>query len=484
MVLRPLAVGTRLTFWYGAVLGLTIAVLGVVVWLSVSAVLRASIDSALHVQAADVRSALARDSRVAVTTLDPGSPGVFTVVYGPRGEIRSRSRAVPVGLREPPPGHTTEETTADGASYAVVSEAAADSEVILVGTSLAGLQAQLDSLRWLLVGLGSTGFVASLVGGWILSHRALAPVKRLTREADAIGLTDLDRRLPEPPALDEIGQLSRTLNGMLERVAAAVRRERFFISAASHDLRTPIASLRNELELAGRLPMDEQALREAVWVAHADAVQLSTLAADLLGLAEAETYGRSLALHPVTVDDLIGAAVATVEPLAAERSVSIVVDATDAVIEVDRVRIEQALVNLLSNAIREGPPGSSVEVQATVVTEATEATAGDPAPARAPAGRDAATLSGLVAGPERRAGHMTISVLDRGPGVPQVLRPLLFVPFASRAKGRAGGTGLGLATAAAAARAHDGTIDYEDRAGGGATFRIRIPVDVLIGPAD
>lgn len=480
MVLRPLAVGTRLTLWYGAVLGLTIAILGVVVWLSVSAVLRASIDSALHVQAADVRSALARDSRVAVTTLDPGSPGVFTVVYGPKGEIRSHSRAVPVGLREPPPGRTTEETTADGASYAIVSEAATDSEVILVGTSLAGLQGQLDSLRWLLVGLGSTGFVASLVGGWILSNRALAPVKRLTREADAIGLTDLDRRLPEPPALDEIGRLARTLNGMLERVAAAVRRERFFISAASHDLRTPIASLRNELELAGRLPMDEQALREAIWVAHADAVQLSTLAADLLGLAEAETYGRSLALHPVTVDELIGAAVATVEPLAAERSVTIVVDATDAVIEVDRVRIEQALVNLLSNAIREGPPGSSVEVQATV---ATVATAGDPSPARAAAGRDAVTLSGLVAGPERRAGHMMISVLDRGPGVPEVLRPLLFVPFASRAKGRAGGTGLGLATAAAAARAHDGTIEYEDRAGGGATFRIRIPVDMLIGPA-
>jgi two-component system, OmpR family, sensor kinase len=458
---RPLAIRTRLTLWYGAVLAATIVALGALVWVSTAAILRGSLDEALRVQAADVRSGLGRTLSVAVTRLDPAQPGIFTAVLGPGGVVRQRSSGVPAGLREPAAGASTEHLPPDGEAYAVLAESAPGGQTIVVGSSLAAVDRDLGSLAALLVGIGIAGFAASLGGGWLLSGRALAPVARLTGEANVIGAADLERRLPEPVRLDEIGRLVRTLNGMLDRVAASVRRERAFVSAASHDLRTPIAALRTELELAARNPTDEVAMLSAIQVAHADAVRLSTLAADLLGLAEAEASGRALVCRPVVVPELIDAAISVVQPLAAERSTTIQVMAPDDVVDVDRVRLEQALVNLLSNAIRESPIGSSVDV---VVDVDSGRRTGAASPDGTPGWLDAT---------------LEVAVLDRGPGVAAGVRQVLFVPFASRARGRADGTGLGLATAAAAIRTHGGEIGYEDRPGGGATFRFRVPTRVL-----
>src|SRR6476661_8795726 len=247
---RPFAIRTRLTLWYGAVLGTTIAALGVLVWLSAAAVLRGSVNEALRVQAADVRAGMDRDLKVAVTRLDPAQPGIFTAVVGPRGAVDLQSTGVPAGFRRPPPGTPATEEQLDGGSYALLAVAAPNSQTIVVGSSLAAVDRNLDSLAELLVGLGLAGFAASLVGGWLLSGRALGPVEQLTREATVIGAADLERRLAEPARLDEIGRLAKTLYGMLDRVAASVRREREFIAAASHDLRTPISALRTELELA------------------------------------------------------------------------------------------------------------------------------------------------------------------------------------------------------------------------------------------
>jgi two-component system OmpR family sensor kinase len=472
-VRRPFTIRTRLTLWYGAALGITVAALGVLVWVSTAAVLRGSVDEALRVQAADVRAGIARAATVAVTRLDPAQPGIFTAIFGRRGAVEVRSPGVPAGLRPPPAGTSvTQEQFAEG-SYAVLAIPAPDGATVVVGSSLSAVDRELDSLGLLLVAIGLAGFGASLVGGWLLSGRALAPVERLTSEATVIGAADLERRLPEPARLDEIGRLSRTLNGMLDRLAASVRREREFIAAASHDLRTPISALRTELELAARNPDDGPAMLTAVRVAHADAVRLSTLAADLLGLAEAEANGRALVRRPVVVDELVAAAIAAVQPLATERATTLSISATDAVVDVDRVRVEQTLVNLLSNAIREAPAGSSVDVAARV----TPASGGS---GESGSNGGTARRRGSISRADRLPAVLDIAVLDRGPGVAPSVRPVLFVPFASRARGRSDGTGLGLATAAAAVQAHGGEIGYEERPGGGATFRFRIPTTMLV----
>jgi signal transduction histidine kinase len=466
---RPLAIRTRLTLWYGVVLATTIVALGILVWLSSAAIMRGSLREALQVQAADVRAGLDRATTVAVTRLDPAQPGMFTAIFGAKGELKQHSAGIPIGLRLPLSGPSTAQLSSGGSSFELLAEPAPDGQTIVVGSSLAQVDRILGNLALLLVGIGAAGFLASLAGGWLLSGRALGPVERLTTEATVIGAADLERRLPQPARLDEIGRLARTLNVMLDRVAESVRRERAFISAASHDLRTPIAALRTELELAERTPDDHDGLLAAVRLAHADAVRLSNLAADLLGLAEAEATGRAIVRQPVGVNQLIEGAVTRVQPLAAERSTQVQFLGSGAIVSVDRVRLEQALVNLLSNAIREGPVGSLVEVVA-------EVRRAEPARLR-PGGADGRTEDGSSQDPSQ--GTLDITVLDRGPGVAPEVRPVLFVPFAARARGRSEGTGLGLATAAAAVHAHGGEIVYAGRPGGGAAFRLRVPTVVI-----
>jgi len=151
-----------------------------------------------------------------------------------------------------------------------------------------------------------------------------------------------------------------------------------------------------------------------------------------------------------------------------------VIDAPETIVEVDRVRLEQALVNVLGNAIREGPPGSAVEAVAEVFPE----------PGEPPTETQDRSSSWRSIGPElaRRPVSLSIHVLDRGPGVAAGVRPLLFIPFAARARGRPDGSGLGLATAAAAVRAHGGAIGYDDRPAGGASFWLRVPTTELRTP--
>jgi signal transduction histidine kinase len=237
---------------------------------------------------------------------------------------------------------------------------------------------------------------------------------------------------------------------MLDRVAEALRRQRTFVAAASHDLRTPIAALQAELELADDPRTTGPALRQAVRAAHGDAVRLGDLAAALLDLAAVDMDGRALVRAPVGTDQLLESVERRVAPLALARRTRISGAAPSRLVRVDRVRLEQALANLIVNAITYGPPGSEVEVVAQVD----------------PVDRSDAANAGAI---------LSIDVLDRGPGVSPEFASRLFEPFHRGPNAVGQGSGLGLATAAAAIRAHHGTIGFEPRHGGGARFWVRLP---------
>jgi signal transduction histidine kinase len=433
----------RLTFWYGAAIAATLVAFGLIVWLQLAASLHSSLDETLQVQASDVRAALRAGDTRTIGREDPAAPGIFTVVFDAAGRIVGQSAAVPPGVGRLPRGSTTATVDLNGQTYSLLTVAASAGRTVVTGSSLAPVDRTLASLARLEVVVAAFGSVLSLAGGWWLAGRAMSPVDLLTREADTIGLDDPDRRLPEPAHLDELGRLARTLNAMLERVRAAVRREHAFIAAVSHDLRTPIAALRAELELADDPSLGREDLLASIQAAHGDVVRLGDLASDLLTLAESEAGGRDLLREPIDVDAFVTSTVRRVGPLAAERSVDIDSRAPTGQVQVDRIRLEQALANLLSNAVRLSATGSRVEIVASVEAE-----------------------------PSRT---LDVSVLDRGPGVPTELRSRLFVPFASRSSGGGDGTGLGLATAAAAVQAHGGEIGYRDRPGGGAIFWFRVP---------
>jgi signal transduction histidine kinase len=286
--------------------------------------------------------------------------------------------------------------------------------------------------------------LAALVTGWWLAGRALAPTATIGRELSSIGVEDLGRRVRQPDRADEVGRLAAAVNAMLERIDDGVRRHEAFVAAASHDLRTPLTALRTELELAVRGQPTRAELIEAIQAAHGDAVRMGNLANDLLALAEAEPGGRQLVRQPVEARTLLEGCVHDQGPLAQARGIDVTVSAPAVVVNVDRSRIAQAVRNLLANALRFSPEGSTVELAAEAVADA-------------PGSRPT----------------LRVTVLDHGPGVPVAMRQKLFLPFA--AHGGAEHSGLGLATAAAAVHAHGGTISYADRAGGGAQFIFTVP---------
>jgi two-component system OmpR family sensor kinase len=441
----------RLALIYVGAIVLTVGLVGALVWWQLGDALRSSLDQALQARAASVLSGIENQGQTGLQESDGTTPpGVFVAIFD-AGHLVDSSASVPAGFAAPPPSVARKDVVLGSTTYAIHSITGDGGVQVVAGSSLSTIGETLDRLARTFVIVGGIAAVGSLVGGWWLAGRALRPVALINAEAGQIGAADIERRLPVPTSNDEIRALATTLNGMLDRVADALTRQRTFVAAASHDLRTPIAAIQAELELATDPATTGPELRSAVLAAHADAVRLAELATALLDLAAADADGRAFVRTPVEVDQLVESVARRVEPLARERRTRVTRTAPARQLRVDRVRLEQALTNLLVNAIAYGPPGAEVEVIARVE----------------PRGPDARTGTGT---------RLSIEVLDRGPGVPTEFAGRLFEPFHRGPNAAGPGSGLGLATAAAAIRAHHGSIGFEPRSGGGSRFWISLPV--------
>ena len=446
-----MTIRARLAGIYVAAIVITVGLVGVLVWWQLGSALRTSLDEALQARAAAVLTGIENNGQAGLQEGDATTPpGVFVAIFDTNGQPVDATAGVPPGLTAPAPGLVRADLILGRSAYAVHVVTGDGGVQVIAGSSLAAVESTLERLVGSLLLVGGIAAVASLAGGWWLAGRALRPVASMTAEAGLIGAADIERRLPVPPHRDELRSLAETLNGMLDRVAEGVRRQRMFVAAASHDLRTPIASLQAELELAGDARTTEAELRTAVRAAHGDAVRLGELATALLDLAAVDVDGRTLVRSSVRTDVLVESVVRRVEPLAHKRGTQLVHVAPGRLVRVDRVRLEQALTNLVVNAIAYGPQGSEVEIVAHLDP------VDDP-------------------GPQETGTLLTIEVLDRGPGIPASLSSSLFEPFRRGPDAVGSGTGLGLATAAAAARAHHGSIGFEPRSGGGTRFWVRVP---------
>ena len=459
-----MTIRARLALIYGIAMMLTLGLVGVLLWWQFAAALRASLDQALEVRASSVLSA-AENGQVGLRETNTGMQTVFVALFDAQGRLVDATASAPRGLTPPAAANATSELTVGPDRYALYTAVGNDGVRAVAGSSLATITDTLDRLARSVIVVAVAASLASLLGGWWLAGRALRPVAAITQEAAEIGADDLDRRLPVPRQRDELHRLATTLNGMLERVAESVRRQRLFVATASHDLRTPIAALQVELELASDPRTTVPELRAALAAAHADAVRLGELATALLDLAASDSDGRALVRTPVPIDELLDAVVRRLGPLARERETRLVSGASSGEARVDRLRIEQALTNVVANAIAYGPPGSEVQIRAALATEAAVA--------------DELGVGGMDhdAQRDRDASNpvLTIEVLDQGPGIPAGLARSLFEPFLRGPNATGNGAGLGLATAAAAVRAHGGSIGYEPRPVGGTRFWMRLP---------
>jgi signal transduction histidine kinase len=301
-----------------------------------------------------------------------------------------------------------------------------------VAVSDAPARTSLNRLRrGVLIAMLAAALLVSLVLVWI-TRRALAPVRETAAVADQIVSTgDLTARVPDPPGDDEVAQLAHSMNRMLAHLEASDAALRRLVADASHELRSPVTTLRGNLELLsdGRLSPDDRA--EALADTRAEAERLGRLVEELLTLARADTLSPDT---PVEVLDLIddatrGTGASVLEPPAGLAGLSI---------PGDPVSLRAMIRNLVENADRYGG-GAEVTV-----------------------GVD----------PDR----VVIRVADHGPGIPSAEREAIFGRF-RRGDNAANtpGSGLGLAIVAATARSHGGTVALEDTPGGGATFTVTLP---------
>jgi signal transduction histidine kinase len=304
--------------------------------------------------------------------------------------------------------------------------------------------AHLDHTMAVAARIGAIGVVLLVVVlatvTWLAIGRSLAPVEGIRARAEAITGQNLDRRVPVPDQLDEIGRLARTVNQMLGRLERSAARQRRFVADAAHELRSPIASLRVQLETAR--DTEETAGREGDMLY--ETTRMEGLVDQLVVLARADADTSWLRLETVDLDDLIDSAVTSLAPRD-----GLVID-TSAVEPVqlcgDARMLEQVVRNLVHNAL--GHARGTVRVSTSA------------------AGDDLAVLI----------------VDDDGPGVPEDRRDDIFERFvrldASRDRDH-GGVGLGLAIVAEIVRAHGGRVHVSDSPSGGARFVVELPITAV-----
>jgi signal transduction histidine kinase len=346
----------------------------------------------------------------------------------------ARAHGAPVRLTRTVPGL---------GSVRLLAVPAPGGRVLVVGASLEDVDRAQSSLLLLLVGGGLGAMALGGLGAWFVAGRALRPIDRLSAAAAAIGADDLSERVRVPPTGDEAARLAQTLNALLARVARAVQEQRDFLADASHELRSPVAALRAELEVALRSPQTPRGVRGTLESLQDEADRLARLTDDLLALARADAGRLELVREPT---DLTGAALRAhrvLEARAARNGVLLELRLAPSGVWGDPDRLTQVALNLLDNAVRHTPRGGRVTL-----------------------------------GTETRGAAARLVVADEGTGVPTELVPVLFQRFSrgDPARGREdGGAGLGLAIAAAIAHAHGGSLELEATDATGSQFALTLP---------
>ncbi len=428
----------------------TALVIGVIVLLGVlHRALVSDLDDALRARATEIAALVTADDVPA--TLALSSEDAFVQVVDASGDVVAASAnlsghgpALALQVAEGPAVTQTVRGVLEGEPKdvfrlaALAADGTAGRFTVYVGTNLDRVDESVATVRRILV--ASLPVVVALVGtvSWRIVGRALRPVDDISREVADIGARDLGRRVPEPGSDDEIGHLARTMNAMLDRLQSATERQRRFVADASHELQSPLASSRADLDVALAHPDDTD------WPGTANALvadneRMTRLVRDLLFLARADDGTARVPRAPVDLDDVVLAEVAR---LRSRTSLALDVSRVSPVeVRASSDQLARVVSNLLENAARHARERITLELAAS----------GDGA---------------------------TLAVADDGPGVPPEERERIFERFARSDSSRSrdtGGAGLGLAIAREIVEAHGGRITLEPSAAG-ARFVVRLPL--------
>jgi signal transduction histidine kinase len=386
------------------------------------------------VNAVTASVALALSENRPISSLVP--PGTGVQIVDQQGNVVEASAAIDgqppvsnlhprIGRRETVRGNRINAPGDDGIEFVVAETVQTPKGVFTTYSMIFGGRIE-TSTKSLIIGLAIVlPLMAILLGilSWFFIGLALRPVDRMRKTVDGLAEDELDRRVPVPPGDDEIARLANTLNEMLERLDAAQRRQRSFISDASHELRSPIASLLATVEVARSHP-DQTNWSSVAEVVLQEGRRLSRLVDDLLMLAATQEQGTIQRRETIDLDELLMAEATRVRLqgfLAVDTA-----HVSGARIEGDTVQVDRALRNIVDNAARHARHRLTFSVD---------------------------VVDGLA----------RVVIGDDGPGVSEDQAAVLFQRFtrADSARSRVvGGTGLGLAIVASVMHAHGGSVRF------------------------
>jgi len=318
-------------------------------------------------------------------------------------------------------------------------------EIMLVGRDIGAELSEIQRFAWLLAGAAGVVLSLGLTGGWWISTRSLRPIGEISAAAGQIAAGDLARRIETADTSSELGDLARVLNGTFARLEASFARQAEFTADAAHELRTPVAVILMHVQNALSAPCANDEHREALEAIERGGRRLRTLIESLMVLARIDSGEGAGARQPCDLAGIAGEVVASLQPLARERGVTLETSLEAAPCLGDASQLERVVTNLAGNAIHYNRPGGGVRV---------------------------------ATGPGAAPDQIALTVTDTGIGIAAEELPRIFERFyrADQARTHAAGhTGLGLAITKAVVVAHHGTVTAASTPGSGSTFTVLLP---------
>jgi two-component system OmpR family sensor kinase len=465
---------TRLTLWYVSALAVALVVVGGLIYALLARALYARIDDNLQSVMQSAMTSLANDLAEGQDTQDAArstaaelaSRQQMLAIYDDTGRLLAEEgRDDDLEFSLPAP----DTIPADDVLLVTIVEAEDQDDrhrlafrhvtihpsetryIVAVGSSIEPTDEELESLREILGYVVPIALVIAGFGGWFLARQSLSPVVAMADRARRIGGENLSERLPVVNPRDELGRLAETFNELLGRVETSLTQQRQFMADASHELRTPVATARTAASVALQQPhRGEIDYRETLDIIEQQTVRLSRIVDDMFTLARADAGNYPVHRTPMYLDEVVDDVVRAARVLASPKGVSIeTATMPSAMYTGDEDLIRRLIVNLLDNAIRHAPHGSTVRVRL------------EPAP-----------------------NGYAISISDQGPGIPLGMQPHIFERFyradAARGRGQSdGGAGLGLALARWIANVHGGDVTLAGSSQEGTTFIVSLPTQRL-----
>lgn len=462
------SIRSRLTAWHVAVLGFFLILFSILLYVFLSKRLHESIDNSLKVSANVIqKAALLEYSRTPLPGLDLffdqflgySNINKFYRIYDGSGHVDSRSKGIDASkfpltqdaYSRATQGKMTYETfkLVPWHRVRVITMPVIRNDnlvnLIQVGTSLKGVEHTLKNLRIFLFTAIPCALILSTLGGRFMATRALKPVAEITSTAQDIAHgANLSRRIPIPEVQDEIGNLARTFNEMMNRLEKSFNQVRQFSSDASHELRTPLTVLKGQSELVLSKPRSKAEYQEVLSSNLEEINYMSRVLEDLLILSKGDEGKVSLEKEPVELSSIVEEVSRQGEIFADEKEVKIILAYLEPVtILGDAHRLKQMVWILLHNAVKFTPSGGEIKI----------------------------TLQDLD-------DTVYFTIRDTGIGIPEQDLPKIFDRFYRVDKARSrmdGGSGLGLSICKHIVDRHHGTVDVESKLGEGTKFKIRFP---------